>query len=64
MTQPTSALRMLTVSALMTGTLLVAACGSPEHQSRTTTTEQTTTSQPPPSVSTTTTTTDQIHQSH
>jgi len=59
-----STLRILTVGAMLTGTLLLADCGgSPERVTRTTTTEESTSVQPPP-VSTTTTTTEQVQQSH
>ena len=59
-----STLRLLTVGAVLGGTLLAAGCGSPEPATRTTTTERITTAQPPPVTQTTTTTTDQIRQSH
>jgi hypothetical protein len=58
MTSTMPYLRLLTVAALLTGTALVAGCGSSDHGSQTTTTEQTTT-QPPAAYSTSTTTTRQ-----
>jgi hypothetical protein len=63
MTTMISTLRIVTVGAMLTGTLLLADCGgSPERVTRTTTTEESRTVQPPPAVSTTTTTTEQIQQ--
>jgi len=56
MTSTTPCLRLLTVAALLTGTALVAGCGSPDRVSRTTTTEQTTYAPPPVDYSTSTTT--------
>ncbi len=63
MTNMTRSFRLLTVAALLTGTALMAACGSPDKVSKTTTTEQTTTTaMPPPVTSSTTTTTIQKTQ--
>jgi len=65
MTKTISTLRVLTVSALLTGTFLLAGCGgSPERVTSTTTTERTVAAPPPPpAVSTTTTTTERVQQS-
>ena len=66
MTSMISGLRVLTLGAVLTGTLALTACGSPEPVT-TTTTERTTTMTPtyaapppPPPYSTTTTTTRQV----
>jgi hypothetical protein len=56
MTNTTPCFRLLTVVGLLTGTIPVAGCGSPDKITRTTTTEQTTT-MPPVAASSTTTTT-------
>jgi len=58
MTSMTPSLRLLTVLTLLTGTILVAGCSSPDKVTKTTTTtEQISTTTPPPVVSSTTTTT-------
>jgi hypothetical protein len=58
MTSRIPGIRRLTAVALLTGTALVAACGSPDKVTRTTTTsEQTSATAPAPIVSSTTTTT-------
>ena len=63
MTRTTPTIRILTIIALFTGTVLVAGCSDPDRVTRTTTTDQTTTSapmpMPMPAQSTTTTTTEQ-----
>jgi hypothetical protein len=57
MTSRIPGIRLLTAVTLLTGTALVAGCGSPDKVTRTTTTEQTTASTPAPVSSSTTTTT-------
>jgi len=42
----TSCLRLLALTALLTGTVLAAGCSSPDKVTKTTTTEQTTTTSP------------------
>lgn len=62
MTIKTPHLRLLTVAALLAGTVAITGCGSSDHVTKTTTTERTTTTTTPPppvSSSTTTTTTEQ-----
>jgi outer membrane murein-binding lipoprotein Lpp len=57
MTSTTRTVRFLTLAALLTGTILVAGCGSSDKVTRTSTTETTTTTTPPVAASSSTTTT-------